>query len=145
MRILHRRAADDHASSSCSRACTARTTGCTLDAIKQLGAGARGIAVIDENVQTRPLDEMSGRIRGIRVNLDRRRSPIPRPPRQRTQAASIRIKDRPWHLQLNTRLAVIDASRTSSERRRSRSCSIISARSVVVGLGQPGFAVSSTW
>src|SRR5256885_7621108 len=44
---------------------------CTLDAIKQLGSGARGIAVIDDKTPDSLLDQMShSGIRGIRINLE---------------------------------------------------------------------------
>ena len=44
---------------------------CTLDAVKQLGPGARAIAVIDEKTSDARLDEMAhGGVRGIRLNFE---------------------------------------------------------------------------
>src|SRR5579862_3666697 len=44
---------------------------CTLDAVKQLGPGARAIAVIDEETPNERLDEMAGGgVRGIRLNFE---------------------------------------------------------------------------
>jgi len=132
-----------HASSSCSRACTARTNGCTLDAIKQLGAGARGVAVIDEKTSNAALDEMArGGIRGIRVNLETGGVTDPAPPGSARKRRSIAHQRSPLALQLNNGLRVIDGIQDSSERDGPGRGSIISAalsrRSV---FGQPGLAV----
>ena len=82
---------------------------CTLDAIKQLGAGARGVAVIDDKTSDTALDEM-GRagIRGIRINLETAGQTDPAVGGQRLRAAIGRVKDRNWHIQVYTRLSVID-------------------------------------
>ena len=81
---------------------------CTLDAIKQLGAGARGVAVIDDKTSDTALDEM-GRagIRGIRINLETAGQTDPAVGGQRLRAAIGRVKDRNWHIQIYTRLSVI--------------------------------------
>ena len=53
---------------------------CTLDAVKQLGPGARAIAVIDEKTSDARLDEMArGGVRGIRLNLKPSERPIRMP------------------------------------------------------------------
>ena len=82
---------------------------CTLDAITRLGLSARGIAVIDEMTPDAALDEMgrSG-IRGIRINLETAGQTDPAVGGQRLRAAIERIKDRNWHIQVYTRLSVID-------------------------------------
>jgi predicted TIM-barrel fold metal-dependent hydrolase len=82
---------------------------CTLDAIKRLGSGARGVAVIDDMTPDTALDEMgrSG-IRGIRINLETAGQTDPAVGGQRLRAAIGRIKDRNWHIQVYTRLSVID-------------------------------------
>src|SRR5947208_17069469 len=60
---------------------------CTLDAIKQLGPRARGIAVIDERVSDAALDEMDrGGIRGVRLNLATAGVTAPAAARQRFDA-----------------------------------------------------------
>jgi predicted TIM-barrel fold metal-dependent hydrolase len=83
---------------------------CTLDAIKQLGPASRGIAVIDEKTPESALDEMDrAGIRGIRINLETSGVSDPGLARQRFTAATERIKGRrKWHIQLYTRLSVIE-------------------------------------
>jgi predicted TIM-barrel fold metal-dependent hydrolase len=84
---------------------------CTLDAIKQLAPNARGIAVIDDKTPDSTLDDMNGAgVRGIRINLETLGQSDPAVARQRFQAAVDRIKNRAnWHLEVYTRLAVIEA------------------------------------
>jgi predicted TIM-barrel fold metal-dependent hydrolase len=84
---------------------------CTLDGIKQLGPAARGIAVIDEKTPEAALDEMDrAGIRGIRINLETSGVSDPGLARQRFMAAAARIKSRSkWHIQIYTRLSVIEA------------------------------------
>jgi predicted TIM-barrel fold metal-dependent hydrolase len=81
---------------------------CTLDAIRQLGTSARGVAVIDEKTPETTLDEM-GRagVRGIRLNLETAGVTDPTIARQRFLTAVERVKGRGWHIQLNTRLSVV--------------------------------------
>ena len=82
---------------------------CTLDAIQQLGSRARGVAVIDGKTPEATLDQM-GRagVRGIRINLETAGVTDPAIARQRFQAAVDRVKGRGWHIQLNTRLSVVE-------------------------------------
>jgi predicted TIM-barrel fold metal-dependent hydrolase len=83
---------------------------CTLDAVRQLGTRARGVAVIDANTPDTALDEMAhAGIRGIRLNLATSGITDPAAALQRFKAASDRAKARGWHIQLNTSLKVIDA------------------------------------
>lgn len=82
---------------------------CTLDAIKQLGSRARGVAVIDDKTPEAALDEMDrAGVRGIRLNLETAGVTDPAVARERFQAAIERVKNRNWHIQLNTRLSVIE-------------------------------------
>jgi predicted TIM-barrel fold metal-dependent hydrolase len=82
---------------------------CTLDAMKQLGRSSRGIAVIDEKTTEAALDDMHRTgIRGIRINLETAGQTDPGIGRQRLQAAIARIKGRRWHIQIYTRLPVIE-------------------------------------
>jgi predicted TIM-barrel fold metal-dependent hydrolase len=82
---------------------------CTLDAIRQLGSRARGVAVIGDGTAEAALDQM-GRagVRGVRINLETAGVTDPAVARQRFQAAVERIKGRGWHIQLNTRLSVLE-------------------------------------
>jgi predicted TIM-barrel fold metal-dependent hydrolase len=83
---------------------------CTLDAIKQLGPGARGIAVIDGNTPDSKLDEMHrAGIRGIRINLETAGQSDPALARKRFEAAVQRAKGRNWHIEIYTRLSVIES------------------------------------
>jgi predicted TIM-barrel fold metal-dependent hydrolase len=83
---------------------------CTLDAIRQLGANARGIAVIDDSTSDPALDDMHrGGIRGIRINLATVGQTDPELGRRRFAAAVARIRNRKWHIQMYTQLSVIAA------------------------------------
>jgi predicted TIM-barrel fold metal-dependent hydrolase len=80
-----------------------------LDAMKQLGSRARGVAVIDDKTPDSALDEMDrAGIRGIRLNLETAGETDPALGRKRFQAAVERIKNRKWHIQIYARLSVID-------------------------------------
>jgi predicted TIM-barrel fold metal-dependent hydrolase len=116
---------------------------CTLDGMKQLGPGARGIAVIDDKTTDASLDEMNrAGIRGIRVNLENAGETDPAVGRKLFQVAIDRMKSRPsWHIQLYTRLSVIEGIKDM----------VMSAPMPIVfdhfggaqgplGVGQPGFA-----
>lgn len=83
---------------------------CSLDAIKQLGPGARGVAVIDEKTSDAALDKMyrSG-MRAIRINLETAGQSDPALAGQRFQMAIGRVKNHKYHVQLYTRLSVIEA------------------------------------
>jgi predicted TIM-barrel fold metal-dependent hydrolase len=83
---------------------------CTLDAIKHLGSGARGIAVIDDKTPDSALDAMArAGIRGIRLNLATGGDSDPVHARTRFQASVERIQSRKWHVQMYTQLSVIEA------------------------------------
>jgi len=83
---------------------------CTLDAIKQLGPRARGIAVIDEKTSSAELDRMHrGGIRGVRINLGTAGQDDPAFARERLQKALRQIGGRPWHVQMFVSLPVVAA------------------------------------
>ena len=87
---------------------------CTLDAVKQVGAHARAVAVID--VESRGSDTMladmdAAGVRGIRLNLETSGIADPSVGSQRVRAALDRLRGSRWHIQMNTRLAMIDAVR----------------------------------
>ena len=80
-----------------------------LDAMKQLGTRARGVAVIDDKTPNSALDEMDrAGIRGIRLNLETAGQTDPEMGRKRFQAAVERINGRKWHIQIYARLSVIE-------------------------------------
>jgi predicted TIM-barrel fold metal-dependent hydrolase len=85
---------------------------CTLDGIRRLGPGARGIAVVDDNTPAAALDEMEAAgIRGIRINLATAGQTDPDVARKRLDAAVQRIGSRKWHIQMYATLPVISAIR----------------------------------
>jgi predicted TIM-barrel fold metal-dependent hydrolase len=82
----------------------------TLFGMKARGASARGVAVIDDKTPEADLDAMNkAGIRGIRLNLATGGVNDPKVGRPRFQAAVERVKDRNWHVQLFTSLAMISA------------------------------------
>jgi len=80
----------------------------TLYGMKARGADARGVAVIDDKTPESELDAM-GRagVRGIRLNLATGGINDPDVGRRRFQAAVERVKNRNWHIQMYTNLAMI--------------------------------------
>jgi len=74
---------------------------CVLNAIKQIGPGARGIAVLSDTTSSAELDEMHrGGIRGIRIHFEETSPFDPALVRQRLKAALERIKGRKWHVEI---------------------------------------------
>ena len=81
----------------------------TLDALRTLGSGARGVAVIDDNTSESTLDEMARTgVRGIRLNLQTSGVTDPAIARRRLESAVARVKGRNWHVQIFTNMSVID-------------------------------------
>src|SRR5690349_14287111 len=84
---------------------------CTLDAIKQLGPRARGIAVIDEKTSSAELDRMNrSGIRGVRINLGTAGQDDPAYARDRLQKMLRQISGRPWHIQMYVGLPIVAAT-----------------------------------
>ena len=82
---------------------------CTLDAMKQLGPRARGIAVIDDQTSAGQLEEMDrAGVRGIRLNFENFGQTNPDVARKAFQSAVERLANRKWHIQIYTRLEVIE-------------------------------------
>lgn len=84
---------------------------CMLEALKKLGSSARGIAVIDDKTPAAELDRMDrAGVRGIRINLETVGITDPSVARKQFLVAVERIRDRTnWHIQIYTRLSVIEA------------------------------------
>jgi predicted TIM-barrel fold metal-dependent hydrolase len=82
---------------------------CTIDAVRQLGERARGVAVIEDRTTEAELDEMdSAGIRGIRINLETLGLTDPAFARERFQLAVQQVSHRKgWHIQVYTRVPVI--------------------------------------
>jgi predicted TIM-barrel fold metal-dependent hydrolase len=82
----------------------------TLYGMKARGADARGVAVIDAQTPETDLDLM-GRagVRGIRLNLATVGTDDPAVGGRLLQAAIARVRDRGWHVQVYTTLAMVAA------------------------------------
>ena len=83
---------------------------CTLDAIRQLGPRARGIALVARSTTGSELDRLQrGGICGIRLNLETLGITDPRVAIEQFQLASKQADGRGWHIQVNTRLSIVEA------------------------------------
>jgi predicted TIM-barrel fold metal-dependent hydrolase len=83
---------------------------CTLDAIRKLGARARGVAVIDRTTSPGALDDMAAAgIRGVRLNFETAGESNPDAIRRGVAAVAEQVRTRNWHVQFNTSLSVIAA------------------------------------
>lgn len=82
---------------------------CMVDALQKLGRRARGIALIDELTSDAQLDMLAhAGVRGIRLNFVDLGVPDPAVIRQRFQAAVKRIGGRDWHIQIYSRLPIVE-------------------------------------
>jgi predicted TIM-barrel fold metal-dependent hydrolase len=80
-----------------------------VDALRQLGHRARGIALIDEQTSDAQLDALAhAGVRGIRLNFVNLGVPEPAIVRQRFQAAVKRLAGRRWHIQIYSNLSVVE-------------------------------------
>jgi predicted TIM-barrel fold metal-dependent hydrolase/predicted NBD/HSP70 family sugar kinase len=115
---------------------------CTLDGMRRLGDRARGVAVIDEATNREALDQMHrAGVRGIRVNLETAGETDPDAARHNLLAAIERVAPLGWHVQIYTRLSVID--RLAEEISQTQAPIVIDHFGGAVaagGTGQPGFA-----
>jgi predicted TIM-barrel fold metal-dependent hydrolase len=81
---------------------------CTLDAMKQYGPAARGIAVLPSEVPSTTLDDMErAGIRGVRINLGTAEDTNLDHARRRFKSAIEQIQDRKWHVQIYAALPVL--------------------------------------
>ena len=84
---------------------------CTLEGIRRLGPErGRGVAVIDAKTSDIELKEMhAAGIRGVRVNLETSGQSDPAVSRRNLAAAIKRVAPLGWHVQVYTRLSVVEA------------------------------------
>jgi predicted TIM-barrel fold metal-dependent hydrolase len=83
---------------------------CTVNAVRQLGTRARGVAVIDKSVSAAALDAMAAAgVRGVRLNLETAGESDPAAAKRILAATAQQLTGRNWHIQINTHLAVISA------------------------------------
>ena len=81
---------------------------CILDAMKQYGSGARGIAVLPSVIPPTTLDNMErAGIRGVRINLGTVGDTNLADARNRFKSAIEQIQGRKWHVQVYAALPVI--------------------------------------
>jgi len=84
----------------------------TLFGMRARGADARGVAVIDDKTPESELDAMGREgVCGIRLNLSTGGTNDPAVGRQRLQRAIERVKSRNWHVQMNTNLVMVSATK----------------------------------
>lgn len=82
----------------------------TLYGMKARGADARGVAVVGDQTPESELDAMDrAGVRGIRLNLATGGINDPVVSRRQFQSAVERVKNRNWHIQMNTTLAIVSA------------------------------------
>jgi predicted TIM-barrel fold metal-dependent hydrolase len=84
---------------------------CTLDALRQLGPRARGIAVIDPSIPRDSLLQMNeAGVRGVRLNLEVTTDAVaPDAAKKLISGVAEKIAGIGWHLQILTRPALIAA------------------------------------
>ena len=83
---------------------------CTLNAVRELGARARGVAVIDETFTSAALDDLAAKgIRGVRLNLETAGETDPAASRRILAKTAEQLAGRNWHIQINTRLSIVTA------------------------------------
>jgi predicted TIM-barrel fold metal-dependent hydrolase len=80
----------------------------TVDAVRKLGARARGVAVIDEATSDAALDDMhAAGIRGVRVNIESFGDITPAEAGHRLKWAAERVARLGWHVQTYTNLGIL--------------------------------------
>jgi len=83
---------------------------CTVDALRQLGHRARGIALIDEHTSDAQLDALGhAGVCGIRLNFVDLGVPDPAVVLQQFKAAVKRLAGRNWHIQIRSNLSAVEA------------------------------------
>ncbi len=86
---------------------------CVVDSIRELGSGARGVAVIDDKTTEASLDDMHrGGVRGIRLSLGNQGVSDPAGAKLRLKTAADRMKNRKgWSVLISGSPATWDALR----------------------------------
>ena len=115
---------------------------CTLDGMRQIGARARGVAVIDAATTDAALADMhKAGIRGVRVNLATAGESNPDIARRNLLEAASRVAPLGWHVQVYTGLDVVAALHDEVMQ---LSVPIVldhfGGAQAALGTGQPGFA-----
>ena len=86
---------------------------CVIDSVRELGARARGVAIIDEHTPEASLDDMHrAGVRGIRVILNNLATTDPAAARERVRIGVARLKTRKnWSLQITAVAATFEILR----------------------------------
>lgn len=85
---------------------------CTVDAVRRLGARARGVVVLDRLVTLSELDDMTASgICGARVNLETTQDTDTDKAKRALAALAEQLHGSNWHIQFDTRPSVIKALR----------------------------------
>jgi predicted TIM-barrel fold metal-dependent hydrolase len=115
---------------------------CTIDAIRQLGPRARGIALVAPEAPASELDRLRrGGICGIRLNFETFGLTDPKAAVERFQLAWKQVAEQGWHIQVNTRLSVVEALEDHILRGPATVVFDHFAQAEAArGVGQPGFA-----
>jgi predicted TIM-barrel fold metal-dependent hydrolase len=85
---------------------------CTVDAVRRMGARARGVAVVDKSTPSAALEDMAAAgIRGVRLNLETNSAGKfdPDSAKALLDATAQQIGGRGWHVQFYARLTTIAA------------------------------------
>jgi predicted TIM-barrel fold metal-dependent hydrolase len=83
---------------------------CLVDALTELGASARGIAVVPQNVSDAELQRLAAKgVTGVRLNLSTFGVRDPKVAIDAINAFAPRFAPMGWHIQINTGLSVVDA------------------------------------
>ena len=83
---------------------------CALDAIRQLGSRARGVANVSPEAVDSELERLRrGGMRGLRLNFETQGVADPKVAVERFRLASARAAAMGWHIQVNTRLSIVEA------------------------------------
>jgi len=83
---------------------------CALDAIRHFGVRARGVANVALDAPDAELERLQrGGIRGFRLNFEQQGTTDPSVAVERFRLASTRAQSMGWHLQVNTRLPIVEA------------------------------------
>ena len=83
---------------------------CTLDALRQLGSRSRGIALLASRSSSAECDRLRrDGVRGLRLNFETFGVTDPRVAVERFEWASRLATEQEWHIQINTRLLIVEA------------------------------------
>jgi predicted TIM-barrel fold metal-dependent hydrolase len=116
---------------------------CMLDALRQFGHRARGIALVDDTTLDAELDTLQAAgVRGVRLNFVDLGTPDAAGVRRRFQTAAKRIAGRNWHVQIYSNLTVVEA--LADEVMKTTIPVVFdhfAGARASLGVGQPGFDV----